>query len=123
MRASEFINEEITRKLTKSAKAAIRRGRVWPALDNSNPYHSYRFGVAMAPSPNKEHIDNIDGPTGSKLVTISYTDAEDEIIDCAARSFGITSQDVTSKNSEEMDTINKTSPVPQNSGRIIRKGK
>lgn len=119
MRASEFISEQITKKLTKSAKSAIKNGRVWPALDNSNPYHSYRFGVAMASSPDKASM-KVDGPTGSKLVTLGYTDADDEIVDNAARCFGIAGENFSTKPSEEMNTVNKTSPVPHNSGKRKR---
>lgn len=119
MRAREFVSEEITKKITKSARYAIRHGRVFPSLDNSNPYDIYRFGLAMAPNPNKE-LTSTEGPTGSKMVTVSYTDADDHIIDVAAKEFGITSQDFSTPESEEMDTVNKQSPVPHNSGKKRR---
>jgi hypothetical protein len=67
MRAHEFILEE--KKLRRSAEAALPDAHFYPALDNSSPYASYRFGIALAGSPD-DTMDK-DGPTQSKLVTLS----------------------------------------------------
>lgn len=110
MRASEFINENKgTEKLRKSAISSIPNAQIYPNLDNSNPYHSYRFGMAMAGAPD---IDmQKEGPTGQQLVTVGYSSACDEITNSAAKHLGFAHHGITSKGSKETDNIGTTSPV------------
>jgi hypothetical protein len=110
MRAKEFINEETTKPLRKSAKASISGLRKNPALDNNNnPYLAYRMGIAMAGSPDETMYQK--GPLGSSFITTDYTDADSEIRKGAEKIMGVRSQEVTGKGSAETDLVNKQSIV------------
>lgn len=109
MRANEFINES-TKQLRKSAKASISGLRKNNALDNNNhPYLAYRFGVALAGSPD-ETMDQ-HGPLGSAFITADYTEADAEIRKGAERVMGVKSSEVTGPGSVEANTINTQSTV------------
>jgi len=110
MRASEFIIEE--KKLRRSAEAAIPDAHMYPALDNSSPHASYRFGIALAGSPDYT-MDRL-GPTQSKMVTLAYSDGDAEIINKANKIMGVKSQAISSKKSHESSTVDSNnSPVAQ----------
>ena len=117
MRLKELLNgidlqeAKLTRKkLTKSAKNAIPDMNSYDYLDNnSHPYMSYRFGVALASSPDNEITPR--GPIGSDFTIVDYTDAERKIRKGAEKNLGIKSSRSTGKGSVETDTVNKTSPV------------
>lgn len=110
MRAKEFINEETTKPLRKSAKASISGLRKNPSLDNNNnPYLAYRMGIAMAGSPSETMYQK--GPLGSSFITTDYTEAETEIRKGAEKIMGVKSQEVTGKGSAEMDIVNNQSIV------------
>lgn len=96
-------------KLRKGAINAIPGAHIYPDLDNSNPYHSYRFGVAMAGMP--EFPTDRDGPSGQHMVTIGYSKACDEITGAAAKHLGFSRNTLTPKGSKETDTVGKMSPV------------
>lgn len=106
------INDIITEatKLRKGAQRATPDMQSWPALNNNNsPYAAYRFGMALAGSPDQTMDKN--GPIGGDFTTIGYTQADQEIMDGAAKIMGVTSKQQTSKNSLELDSIQKQSPV------------
>lgn len=108
-------------KLRKGAQTATPDLEVFPQLDNNNnPYLAYRFGVAMAVSPDT-HMDR-EGPIGSEFTTIGYTDADREIIDGAKKLMGVTSNKKSTGKSQESDWVNKQSPM-QPKGPVKRKGK
>ncbi len=108
MRAKEFITE--ADRLRRSAEAAIPDAHLYPALDNSSPYASYRYGVALAVSPNETMDRN--GPTQSKMVTLAYTEGDAEIITKANKIMGVKGKALTSKKSQESSTVDKNgSPV------------
>jgi hypothetical protein len=117
MKITEIITESV---LTKSAKAAIPNLEVYDDLDNSSPYHMYRFGVALAGAPDLGGDDY--GPTRSNLITIGYSDADQEIIDATKKSMGRKSTRITNKYSREVDAVNKQSPV-QPKGPVKRKSR
>lgn len=121
MRAHEFINEseENNNKLPDSAIYAIPGARVWPDLDNSSPYHSFRFGVALAGSPDK--IYPKDGPYGQKMVTLAYSEEDQVILDAVGKAMGFKSNELTTKGSDELPNGNTKSPIPQNSGKTIKR--
>lgn len=79
----------------------------------SNYYHKYRLGVAMAGSP--EHLENVTntGPASDNMVTLSYTDAEREIVKNAHKKMGYPVKQLTPPGSKEHESINKASPVPK----------
>ena len=118
MRASEFIAEN-ENSFTDSAKSAMPNGTVWPDLDNSSPYHAFRFGVALAGSPDKTMPT--DGPTGQKMVTVAYTKEEQDILTATGKRMGFKSKHISRPPSEETSDVHKTSPVPQNSGKSKKK--
>ena len=115
------INEVITEdRLRKDSRYALPNMRIHPQLDNSSPYMAYRFGVALAGAP----VQGTDksGPTGQKLLTIGYTEADDDIVQAAEKMMGIKSVEITSKQSKEVPLVNTRSPI-QPKGPIKRKGK
>lgn len=108
MRIKEFIIE--ADKLRRSAEAAIPDAHFYPALDNSSPYHSYRYGVALAGSPSQTMHKN--GPTQSKMVTLAYTDGDAEIINKTNKFMGVKGHALSSKKSQESSTVDAhSSPV------------
>lgn len=105
MRAKEFITE--TEKLRRSAQSAIPDANFYPALDNSSPYASYRYGIALAGSPDETMDRN--GPTQSKMVTLAYTEGDAEIINKANKIMGVKGKTLTSKKSQESPTVDSQS--------------
>lgn len=105
------INEIITEgELRKSAKRALPGLKLWPDLDNGNvPYLQYRFGIALAGSPHRDMETH--GPVAGQLVTTSYTDADEEIINGASKIMGVKPQNKTDMKSNELSVVNKNSPV------------
>lgn len=117
------INDIITEatKLRKGAQQSTPDMQSWPALNNNNnPYAAYRFGIALAGSPDRSVDKN--GPIGGDFTTIGYTLADQEILDFAAKSMGVKPKQQTSKHSLELDTVQTNSPV-QGRGPITLKKK
>lgn len=112
MRAYEFINEARGKgKLRKSSRQSLPDLQTWSHLDNNNhPYLAYRFGVALAGSPD-EDMDR-KGPIGSAFTTLGYTDADKEITDAAAKMMNVKATNLTGQGSEELKSTNNVSPVP-----------
>ena len=106
MKIREIIEEG---KLRTDSYYALPNTRIHPTLDNSCPYHAYRFGVALAGAPDSK--TDKDGPIGQKMTTISYTDVDDEIIRKAEKEIGARGQAITSSKSQEYPDTNTTSPV------------
>jgi len=111
MRAKEFISEvsKTKTKLRKDSVDALPGAERWDSLDNSSPYHSYRFGVALAGMP--DHPMNLEGPVGQKMVTIGYTKADDEIIKATGKHLGFRGIVLTTAGSKELSDTNVQSPV------------
>jgi hypothetical protein len=112
MRAREFIQESKT-ALRKSVRQALPNLTTSTDLNNNNhPYLAYRFGVALAPSPNTESVHD-SGPIGSDFAMVDFSEGDAEIRRAAAKKMGIKFDKGTGKGSKELsDTIiNKTSPV------------
>ena len=79
-------------------------------LDNNNhPYMAYRFGIALAGSPETKMEPR--GPIGSDFTTVDYTDADADIRKGAEKMLGIKQSRTTGKGSVELSSTNKTSPV------------
>ncbi|NBO29838.1 MAG: hypothetical protein EBV10_11485 [Synechococcaceae bacterium WB6_1A_059] len=110
MRAKEFVQEG-KEKLDKATEKALPNANSFPELDNSSPYHSYRFGIALAGMP--DYPMPLDGPTQQKLVTIGYTEADEEIIKATGKHLGFRGIVLTSKKSQELSDTNTVSPVAQ----------
>ena len=110
MKIKEIITERIgTKKLRKTSIKSLPNAEKWPELDNSSPYHAYRFGVALAGAP--EHDMDRDGPTGQSMMTVGYTDADEEILNRAGRNLGFKSKKLSSDGSLENDKTNTCTPV------------
>ena len=97
--------------------------RKHPKLDNSSPYHPWRFaayflGGAGDPSGKYDHEPDRDGPNGQSLVASAYTKADQQILDQAAKAFGSEAAHVklSSDGSKELKDTGKSSPTPHNSG-------
>ena len=113
MRAKEFIPEGRDRKeLRKGVAQSMSNLTIYDQLDNNNnPYLAYRFGIALAGSPD----DDMDkrGAIGSDFVMADYTDADTAIRKGAEKVMGVKSTKSTGKGSQELDgkIINKVSPT------------
>ena len=114
MRAKEFI-EESKKPLRKSVRQSMPNLTTSSTLDNNNhPYLAYRFGVALAASPDTESV-YAEGPLGSDFMMVDFSDGDREIRKAAAKKMGIKFDQGTGRGSEELSDkiINKTSPVAQ----------
>jgi hypothetical protein len=109
MRAKEFIIREGKTPLAADAVTSIPGAQRFDDLDNSSPYHAYRFGVALAGMP--DYPMNLEGPVGQKTVTIGYTEADDEIIKATGKHLGFQGVVMTPRTSTEVSDTNTTSPV------------
>ena len=96
-------------------------------LNNSDPYHPWRFaalflGGAGAPDGKYDHEPAKDGPNGQSLVAAAYTAGERQILDQAAQAFGVEAKhlQLTPDGSTEIPDVNKTSPT-RRVGAIQRK--
>ena len=96
-------------KLPKSTVTSVPNAQRWDSLDNSSPYHSYRFGIAMAGMP--DYPMSLEGPTGQKMVTIGYTQADDEIIKATGKHLGFQGVIITPAGSKELDDTNVKSTI------------
>ena len=118
MKITEIVVEE---KIRKGTSNGISNLQSYPKLDNNaNPYLAYRFGMELAGSPDVDMEQR--GPIGSEFTTIGYSDADQEIIDHAAKKFGLKRKTHGGKGSVELDAINTTSPM-QARGPIKKKSK
>jgi hypothetical protein len=95
--------------LPLSAVDAVPGAQRWDALDNSSPYHSYRFGVALAGMP--DYPMNLEGPSGQKMVTVSYSEADEDIIKATGRHLGFQGVVMTPRTSKELSDTEAVSPV------------
>jgi hypothetical protein len=83
----------------------------YDGLDNSNPYKMWRFMVAAAGHPDAEYPMSHDGPTGQKMVSLAYTDADKKILDSTAAAMGQPGTPLSDMKSTEPDFVHKVSPV------------
>ena len=118
MRAREFINEtdhhSDSKKLDASQAAALKGGISMPGISinksNGSPYEQYRFGLALAGAP--EFPTQAAGAIAGDPLLATYTDAELEIINAAAKMVGAGQvRRFTSNRSEELSNTNTVSPV------------
>jgi len=92
--------------------------RTHTKLDNSSPYHPWRFaayflGGAGDKSGEYEHEPKKDGPNGQSLVAAAYSEGERAILDQASKAFGHEANyiQLTSDGSHESDFVHNVSPV------------
>ena len=116
MRANEFISEDIHTKFHDDQLGPMPGMKRYDGLDNSNPYAMWRFMVAVAGQPKTDKFDTSkalskNGPIGQKMSTLSYSKADAEILDATARAMGEPGTEISSQESTEPVTTNKTSPI------------
>jgi hypothetical protein len=112
MRAKEFVVES-QKKFDSDQLDAMPGMEVLPQLDNSNPYHMWRFIVASAALDGKGNGYKLakDGPLGQKLNTISYTPEDNAIIKATADTLGLRVDTVSDKESHEPPDTHIVSPI------------
>lgn len=99
-------------KLRKSFTQATPGTVAYDALDNNNhPYLAYRFGIALAVSPNDQMDSH--GPIGSDFAVVDYSKGDEEIRRGAEKILGVRSKKLSNKGSKETDTTGTQSPVAQ----------
>lgn len=116
------INDIVTEDRTDWPEVSVHAlpdAKHWSELDNSSPYKAYRFGLALASAPHTNMA--AEGPTAQHMVTVGYTPEETAMFDAAAKLMGVTSDKLTNPGSTEHPDTHVKSPVPQNSGKAIRK--
>ena len=126
MRANEFIAENAEMAtdgtLDQVYQASLKSAVKFPSMNSStgSAYLNYRFGIALAGAP--DYPTKAAGAIAGDPMLTSYTDEELAIINSAAKMVGAGHVDKLSNNrSTELSNTNKTSPVPQNSGKLIKR--
>lgn len=117
MRAKEFIPEGTMHSWHKQGIPGMK------SLDGIGQYYDiYRFGLAMAAAGNPDDpmLGDSDGVTEDNPTTLSYTQADEDIINGGLKRIGATAKQITSRLSAEPSDTNKQSPV-QPRGPIRRK--
>jgi len=113
MRAKEFVKEAKDYAgpsgFHPDSVSSLPDSHIWPELDNSSGYMAYRFGVAVAGMPNQKM--DVAGPTGLKMVTIGYTQAERDILDATAGMVGTPKVRLTPGGSKELADTYTKSPI------------
>jgi len=113
MRAKEFVRESKdyagASGFHPDSVASMPGAHIYPELDNSSGYLAYRFGVALAGMPNQKM--DVAGPTGLKMVTIGYTQAEEEILNATAAMIGTPKVKLTPGGSKELKDTYTKSPI------------
>jgi len=120
MRAREFITEE--RELPPEQADPMRQTFVLPGLPSSDPYLTYRFGMAMARARSNAVADDLnpyilpweeEEVFGEFAVVAGINGTVDPIIDKALSMAGIGGgkKAIGSLTSEEPPSVDKTSPV------------
>ena len=120
MRAREFITEE--KDLPPEQADPMRQTFVLPGLPSSDPYQSYRLGMALARARSDAVKDDVnpfilpwseEEVFGEYAVIAGMNGSVDPIIDQALKMAGIGGgkKPIGSLKSEEPASVDKTSPV------------
>ena len=120
MRAREFITEE--RELPPEQADPMRQTFVLPGLPSSDPYQTYRFGMAMARARSEAIKDNVnpyilpwseEEVFGEYAVVAGMNGTVDPIIDQALKMAGISGgkRPIGSLKSEEPSFVDHVSPI------------
>jgi hypothetical protein len=108
MKASEFINEGTMHDWHKQSIPGMK------SLDGIGQYYDlYRFGLAMAAAGREEHpfLGEPDGVTEDNPTTLSYTEADEKIINAGLKRVGKTARQITSRLSAEPADTNTQSII------------
>lgn len=108
MKIFEIIVEDKKKKLSKTLRNAGPHARQYDDIDQY--YGMYRFGIAMAKSPDDPGY--AEGPAKDIPAVWMYTDADEEIVNRAEKNQGIKGRTIVQKGpSKENKSINTVSPV------------
>lgn len=108
MKIYEIISEAKEKKLSKSMRASAPHAKQYNGIDQY--YGMYRFGIAMAGSPDKKTPQ--EGPAKDVPAVWMYSKGDEDIVNKAESNQGISGKTIVKQGpSEELDFINKTSPV------------
>jgi len=112
MRAKEFVVETHS-TFPEEHSGPMTGMKRYDKLDNSNPYQMWRFMVAAAGQPlDKDgHVMSKASPTGQKMTSLAYTQADADILDATARAMGEVGTGISDQKSSEPSFVNKNSPV------------
>ena len=113
MRANEFIVEGHS-TFPEEQSGPMTGMKRYDKLDNSNPYAMWRFIVAAAGQPLDQengHPMPPEGPTGQKMTTLAYSQADADILDATSKALGEPGTELSDQASTEPTFVNKTSPV------------
>jgi len=102
-------NTKKSGKMNDNFKSSIKGMHTYPG--NHTYYDMYRFGVSMAGSPDDHNEYDPASPVANQLVTLSYSDADQKIIDKSKKKMGFTSKKLTPNDSKEPSDTSNTSPV------------
>ena len=120
MRAREFIIErdipanlkDIPDDHSSSLKGALSIPDISQNKANGNSYMQYRFGIALAGAP--DYPTKASGAFAGDPLLSTYTDAELEMINAAAKMVGAKQiKKLSSNRSEELSNTGVVSPVAQ----------
>ena len=125
MKSSDFLNEQ-TEPLTADQSHAMPATFVLPDLKNNDVYLQYRFGLALASARAVEAGEvTIDSESvfGENMIIVARSPEEEETLRLALKFFGThnRSKQVSTTSSTEAPDTATSSPVPQNSGKKIKK--
>jgi hypothetical protein len=120
MRAREFITEHS--KLPDEAAYPLRHTYIIPGISASDPYHNYRFGVALARARSDSGKDDVnpyidpwsaEAAFGENGVIVGFNDGIGQVIDKALQMTEIPDGKrlAGTAESEEPTTVNTKSPV------------
>lgn len=96
-------------KMHDQFKSSIKGMHTYPG--SHTYYDMYRFGVDMAGSPDDRHKYDPSSPVANQLVTLSYSDEDQKIIDKSKKKMGFKSKQLTPNDSKELSDTHSTSPV------------
>jgi hypothetical protein len=96
-------------KMNNQFNSSIKGMHTYPG--NHTYYDMYRFGVDMAGSPGDHNDYDPASPVANQMVTLSYSDEDQKIIDKSKKKMGFNSKQLTSNNSTEPSNTHTSSPV------------
>ena len=102
-------NAKKSGKMHDHFKSSIKGMHTYPG--NHTYYDMYRFGVDMAGSPTDRHKYDPASPVANQLVTLSYSDEDQKIINKTKKKMGFKSKQLTPNDSKEPSDTSNTSPV------------
>lgn len=115
MKIRDIITED-TGTIQPDVAAAIPDLAVFPKLVNTDPYHQYRFGLALASAgttENEETPYTRQSAYGEQLTVVARSKEEADIIKNAKKLYGEEAEyeHITSMGSKETADVNKVSAV------------